>query len=272
MKKTISYAMIFSAIFMVGCEQKEYQTPSERGVSNSSTTQTHVTAPNSQAYKSVSETAEDKELKDMVSKMKEQDPSIVDAYYSVDDAGQKILNVVKEEAGSVVDAAGNVVEQATSGGGLSTFMWAMAGGLTASALFNAFNKNKGNMSAVSSQYRPLETRRGSYSSYQAQKQSAVSNYRSKFSPVNANMNKNRNVMSPSVNTSNRPTTTVTNAPTNKFTPVTPNSATGAPLSKDAYRTQVVTKPKSSETSYQSAKPAKKTSMFKRSGSIFKKRR
>ena len=272
MKKTISYAMIFSAIFMVGCEQKEYQTPAERGVSNSTPTQTHTTAPNSQTYQAVSETAEDKELKDMVAKMKAQDPSIVDAYYSVDEAGQKILNLVKEEAGGAVDAAGNVVEQATSGSGLSTFMWAMAGGLTASALFNAFSNNKGNMAAVNSQYRPMDTKRGTYSSYQAQKQSAVSNYRSKFSPVNANMNKNRNVMSPSVNTSNRPTTTVTNAPTNKFTPVTPNSATGAPLSRDAYRTQVVTKPKSSDSSYQAAKPTKKTSMFKRSGSIFKKRR
>lgn len=96
MKKTISYAMIFSAIFMVGCEQKEYQTPAERGVSNSTTTQT--TAPNSQAYQAISETAEDKELKDMVAQMKAQDPSIVDAYYSVDEAGQKILNLVKEEA------------------------------------------------------------------------------------------------------------------------------------------------------------------------------
>lgn len=270
MKKTISYAMIFSAIFMVGCEQKEYQTPSERGVSTSPTTQTHVTAPNSQAYQSVSETAEDKELKDIVSKMKAQDPSIVDAYYSVDDAGQKILNVVKEGAGTVVDAAGNVVEQATSGSGLSTFMWAMAGGLTANAIFNAFSKNKGNMSAVNSQYRPLETRRGTYSSYQSQKQSAVSNYRSKFTPVNG-MNSNRNALAPA-KAPVRPTTPVTNAPTNKFTPVTPNSVTGAPLSKDAYRTQVVTKPKTTSTSYQSAQPAKKTSMFKRSGSIFKKRR
>lgn len=271
MKKTISYAMIFSAIFMVGCEQKEYQTPSERGVSNSTPTQTHTTAPNSQAYQAVSETAEDKELKDMVAKMKAQDPSIVDAYYSVDEAGQKILNLVKEEAGAAVDAAGNVVESATSGSGLSTFMWAMAGGLTASALFNAFSNNKGNMAAVNNQYRPMDTKRGTYSSYQAQKQSAVSNYRSKFTPVNG-MNSNRNALSPSVNTATRPTTSVTNAPTNKFTPVTPNSATGAPLSKDAYRTQVVTKPKSSDSTYQAAKPAKKTSMFKRSGSIFKKRR
>lgn len=270
MKKTISYAMIFSAIFMVGCEQKEYQTPSERGVSNSTPTQTQTTAPNSQAYQAVSETAEDKELKDMVAKMKAQDPSIVDAYYSVDEAGQKVLNLVKEEAGSVVDAAGNVVEQATSGSGLSTFMWAMAGGLTASALFNAFNKNKGNMAAVNSQYRPMDTKRGTYSSYQAQKQSAVSNYRSKFTPVNG-MNSNRNALAPA-KAPVRPTTPVTNAPTNKFTPVTPNSATGAPLSKDAYRTQVVTKPKTTSSSYQSAQPAKKTSMFKRSGSIFKKRR
>jgi len=270
MKKTISYAMIFSAIFMVGCEQKEYQTPSERGVSHSTPTQTQTTAPNSQAYQAVSETAEDKELKDMVAKMKAQDPSIVDAYYSVDEAGQKVLNLVKEEAGSVVDAAGNVVEQATSGSGLSTFMWAMAGGLTASALFNAFNKNKGNMAAVNSQYRPMDTKRGTYSSYQAQKQSAVSNYRSKFTPVNG-MNSNRNALAPA-KAPVRPTTPVTNAPTNKFTPVTPNSATGAPLSKDAYRTQVVTKPKTTSSSYQSAQPAKKTSMFKRSGSIFKKRR
>ena len=270
MKKTISYAMIFSAIFMVGCEQKEYQTPTERGVSNSKPTQTQTTSPNSQAYQAVSETAEDKELKDMVAKMKAQDPSIVDAYYSVDEAGQKVLNLVKEEAGSVVDAAGNVVEQATSGSGLSTFMWAMAGGLTASALFNAFNKNKGNMAAVNSQYRPMDTKRGTYSSYQAQKQSAVSNYRSKFTPVNG-MNSNRNSLAPA-KAPVRPTTPVTNAPTNKFTPVTPNSATGAPLSKDAYRTQVVTKPKTTSSSYQSAQPAKKTSMFKRSGSIFKKRR
>lgn len=270
MKKTISYAMIFSAIFMVGCEQKEYQTPSERGVSNSTTTQTQTTAPNSQAYQAISETAEDKELKDMVTKMKAQDPSIVDAYYSVDEAGQKVLNLVKEEASAAVDAAGNAVESATSGGGLSTFMWAMAGGLTASALFNAFNNNKGNMAAVNNQYRPMDTKRGTYSSYQAQKQSAVSNYRSKFSPVNGT-NSNRNALAPA-KAPVRPTTSVTNAPTNKFTPVTPNATTGAPLSKDAYRTQVVTKPKSTDSSYQAAKPAKKTNMFKRSSSIFKKRR
>jgi len=270
MKKTISYAMIFSAILMTGCEQKEYQTPTERGVSNSTQTVT-TTAPNSQTYQASYETAEDKELKDIVAKMKAQDPSIIDAYYSVDESGQKILNLVKEEAGSVADAADKAVETATSGSGLSTFMWAMAGGLTANALFNAFSSNKGNMSALTNQYKPMGTQRGTYQAYQAQKHSAVTNYRSKFAPNNG-FNSNRNALSPSVNTANRPTTPVTNTTTNKLTPVKPNAVTGAPLSKEAYRTQIVTKPKANTTTYQATKPTTKTSVFKRGGSIFKKRR
>lgn len=269
MKKTISYAMIFSAILMTGCEQKEYQTPAERGVSNSTSTVT-TTAPNSQAYQATYETAEDKELKDIVAKMKAQDPSIIDAYYSVDESGQKILNLVKEEAGSLVDAAGKAVETATSGSGLSTFMWAMAGGLTANALFNAFSNNKGNMSALTNQYRPMNTQRGTYQAYQAQKHAAVTNYRSKFSSVNG-VSSNRNALAPATNTV-RPTAPVTNVATNKLTPVKPNAVTGAPLSKEAYRTQIVTKPKANTTTYQATKPTAKTSVFKRSGSIFKKRR
>lgn len=252
---------------MVGCDQKEYKTPAERGVSNSTTTQT--SSLNSQASQSVPETAEERELKDILVKMKQQDPSIVDAYYSVDDSGQKILNLVKEEPSTAANTSGSSGESTSGGSGLSTFMWAMAGGLTASALFNAFNSNKGNMSAMTNQYRPMNTQRGTYSSYQAQKQSAVSQYRSKFTPVNR-MNSNR--LAPTNNSISRPTTPVTNATTNKFTPVTPNTVTGAPLSKDAYRTQVVTKPKPTTSSYNSTQVTKKPSVFKRSGSIFGKRR
>lgn len=273
MKRTLSYAMIFSVIFMTGCDQKEYKTPAERGVSTSSVAQTPSTASTNQnSQTATATTAEEQELKDIVAKMKQQDPSIVDAYYSVDASGQKILNLVKEEAGSVVDSAGKAVESATSGSGLSTFMWAMAGGLTANALYNAFSNNKGNMAAMNNQYRPVNVQRGNYASYQAQKQTAVSQYRSSFKPV-TNVN-NRNALAPSKNIV-RPVTAPTNAvnsTTNKFSPVTPNATTGAPLSREAYRTQVVTRPKSTTSSYQSAQPVKKTTVFKRSGSIFKKRR
>jgi len=236
MLKTLSYAVAFATIFLTGCDQKEYQTPAERGVGNSSQS---VQEPSSQSSVTVEE---ENELKALVADMKSKDPTIVDAYYSVGEDGQKILNVVKEDektAGSGSEASGS--------SGLSTFMWAMAGGLTANALFNAFSNNRGNMSAVANQYRPMNTNRTSYSGYTAQKQMAQSGYRGSIDP-------NKFQPKRSIDTSK------------KLTPVTKNSNNVRPLSQDAYR-NTSTRPvetrviqKQSTSSYSKPKP----SIFKRS--------
>ncbi len=219
MKKTMMYACLFSAVFMVGCDQSsEYKAPIGSSLEKTVTTQS-----GSSQYQSTYETEDEKELKTIVEKMKSQDPTIVDAYYSVDEQGQKILNVVKQDETS--SDSGNTSADGSSG--LSTFMWAMAGGLTANMLYNAFTSNKGNMSAVSNQYRPMGTTRSSYSQYTANKQSSVSKYRS----LNSNI---------------KPVPKAVNS-TSKLTPVD-TTKKAQPLSQNSYRDQPykvreVTKPK-----------------------------
>lgn len=254
MKKMLSFAMMFSVVFMVGCEQKDYQTPAER---KSLSSTTHSTQVNSETYQSTYVSDEDKELAAMVTKMKQEDPTIIDAYYSVGENGQKVLNLVKQDATTPNGSSGT----STTESGISTFMWGMAGGLTASMLMNSFMNNRGNMNAMTNQYKPMSTNRGNYASYQAQKNSAISQYRT--SGIN------QNKFNPSTNTSKSIDTT------KKLTPVAPSAVKAAPLSQDAYRTAppVTNKPASTlsqpvETRVIKQAPTQ-TSSYKKSSSLFK---
>lgn len=171
MKKTFVYAVIFSTIFATGCEQKS-ETPHNASISNHT-----INTAGDQTYQSLYETDEEKELKAIVEKMKVQDPSIVDAYYSINEQGEKILNLVKRDE-NLVNSGVQSESSADSSSGLSTFMWSMAGGFAASMLYDSFTKNKGNMNAVSNQYKPMSMNRSSYSQYTEKKQSSVKSYRS----------------------------------------------------------------------------------------------
>lgn len=239
MKKTFVYAVIFSTIFATGCDQKS-ETPHNTSISNHT-----INTAGDQAYQSLYETEEEKELKTIVEKMKLQDPTIVDAYYSFDKQGEKILNVVKEDESTVGDTNGNSSDGSS---GLSTFMWSMAGGFAASMLYDSFTKNKGNMNAVSNQYRPMGTNRSTYSQYTANKQNSVKQYRA----LNSNI---------------KPVPSAVNS-TRKLTPVD-TTKNVQPLSQNSYRDQSykvreVTKPKPS---------TKKSSLTKKSKFIkFGKRR
>lgn len=218
MKKTFIYSMLFTTIFLTGCEQphdpmKEFSTKSVEKPSINETV--------TQATQNI-----DPELNEMVKKLQLEDPTIVDAYYSFDENGEKILNIVKEDSTSKEGSSG-----------LSTFMWAMAGGLTANMLFNSLSQNKGNMNSVSNQYKPLKRYSSSYDTYKQDKMIASNK---------SSLQK-----------------------TNKLTPVDTTKKV-APLSKNAYRdTNVSQKPKTITKTVKT----KKTSYFKKSfkRSLFKRR-
>lgn len=251
-KKTISYAVLFSAVLLTGCNN-EYEAPKNSSLHSSNVNSSSLNS-NNQTYQPTYESAEDKELKEILAKMKAQDPSIVDAYFSVDENGEKMLNLVKKDENAPVDNVAGTGSNSSSSEGsgssaLSTFMWSMAGGFAASMLYDSFTKNKGNMSAVTSQYKPSATGRSSFAAYNATKQASVKNYQ-------AYQNKLAPVKSPNSLNS-----------TQKLKPVDATKKV-QPLSQDAYRnqpykTQVVKqKPTTSAASnYVKPKPAQKQRSF-----------
>lgn len=218
-KKTIAYAVLFSAVLLTGCNN-EYEAPKNSSLHSSNAPSSSV-SNNNQTYQPTYESAEDKELKEILAKMKAQDPSIVDAYFSVDENGEKMLNLVKKDENASTESVAGGNSSSSEGSGqsaLSTFMWSMAGGFAASMLYDAFTKNKGNMSAVTNQYKPVSTGRSSFSSYAANKQASVRNYQAY-----------QNKLAPA-----KPFNTLGSA--QKLKPVDATKK-AQPLSQDAYRNQ-----------------------------------
>jgi hypothetical protein len=230
MHKTLTYALIFSTILLAGCDQ------SQDNLQNFSAKQMlppTITEPINTAVQEVAQNV-DTELLSMVEKLKLEDPTIVDAYYSQDENGEKVLNVVKEDSNPTEGSSG-----------LSTFMWAMAGGLTANMLFNSMSSNKGNMNSVTNQFKPIKRYSSSYDSYNQDKMTST----------------HKSSLNKSINTST--------FNSNKFTPVDTTKQV-APLSKDAYRnTNVTQEPK---TLTKTVKTKKKSYLRKSFGrSLFKRR-
>ncbi|WP_018693423.1 hypothetical protein [Algicola sagamiensis] len=87
-------------------------------------------------------TKEKQELKAFLQEMQAKDPSIVDAYYSFDDNGEKVLNVIREKEPEGTQTEGSESTPVAESQGLSgaeVMLYALAGGLTAAALAKAFS-------------------------------------------------------------------------------------------------------------------------------------
>ncbi len=88
--------------------------------------------------------AEKQELKEFLEEAKKRDPNIVDAYYSVDENGNKIINLVRNASPAPTTAEGEKAAEASKDEGLGmleTVGLAMAGGMVGSMLANALVPN-----------------------------------------------------------------------------------------------------------------------------------
>lgn len=124
--------ILMGSVFLAGCDQ-----------STSYQGNTSQPLPFEVAKHEAPLSDEQVELQNMLKEMQAKDPSIVDAYYSVNENGEKYLTVVQEDPNATTESGGS---------GLSTFMWAMAGGLAANALFNAFSS--GGMKGMVNSHKP----------------------------------------------------------------------------------------------------------------------
>lgn len=125
---------------------------------------------------------DNQELKEFIASAKEKDPSIVDAYYSVNDDGEKVINVVRDSGEK--DSEGFSM--------LETAGLAVAGGLAGAALANALIPNNPpqnyyqTRSAYYAKESPEEERRRrglAYYNYNQHSAAAVASSRSLSSSV-----------------------------------------------------------------------------------------
>ena len=201
MKNIALSFLVISSILMVGCDQgNDYKLPEK----NSQSTTVIPAPPSAQI------TQEQAELKEYLAQMQAKDPSIVDAYYGVDENGEKVLHVIqKDESSTASDGSGSA---------LSSFMWSMAGGLTGAMLMNAF-MNRGGMSGMTNNYPPNKSavmNRSQYLNSKAQSRTAYGSFASRTGQKNI-YGKPMNTITPTNgNSVNRSATTQT-SPSNTRT-------------------------------------------------------
>lgn len=110
-----------SSLALIGCEHSEPSPPTIDDLVHKEATKASLEQSN----------REQQELKEFLAAARERDPSVVDAYYSVDEKGNKVINLVR-----------NTGEKDDSGMGvLETVGMAMVGGMVGSMLANALVPN-----------------------------------------------------------------------------------------------------------------------------------
>lgn len=173
--KILSLSLLFS---LVGCyEQTPPPAPPEKVIEQ-------VQVPATPAAPELSE-EEKKELAEFLAEAKTRDPNIIDAYYSVDAEGNKIINLVRTVTPAPATAAAAGEQQADEGlGMLETVGLAMAGGLVGSMLANALIPN--NPSPAHYQQNAAYYQRQTPEEAQRYRNNAVSSYNNQLvSPSSA---------------------------------------------------------------------------------------
>jgi len=146
MKKLAVAAVIPTlALALVGCDETSTVTPQQ--IDSATRTQLNQ---------------DDAELKQALADAKAKDPSITDMYYSVNDKGEKELNVVRE-----------VKDPKTGESMASSSVWPLLGGMAAGMLVaNMFNSSGGYNSA----YRPSYSYTRSYDDERKRRGAATAGY------------------------------------------------------------------------------------------------
>ncbi|UUW39781.1 hypothetical protein VP14_094 [Vibrio phage VPMCC14] len=129
MKMKYLATAIASVLVITGCEQSH---------DNVTTVPTMDDLVRQEAIKqSLSESNKEKEeIRMFLETARKQDPSIKDAYYSYDENGNKMLNVVREDTSQQSSSDGD-----EGLGGMEVFALAAVGGLVGSALANSMMSN-----------------------------------------------------------------------------------------------------------------------------------
>lgn len=144
--KILSLSLLFS---LAGCgEQTPPPAPPEKVAEQVQTPATPVTTPTAApvagaavvtaaaAVPATEQSEEEKkELAEFLAEAKKRDPNIIDAYYSVDDKGNKIINLVRNADPAKTAEGEKPAEEGL--GMLETVGLAMAGGMVGSMLANA---------------------------------------------------------------------------------------------------------------------------------------
>lgn len=135
MKKTVLATAIGSAMVLTltGCgEEPRYEEPTPTVTVEDMVHKQAIADALSQSNK------EQQELKAFLEEAKKKDPSIVDAYYSLDANGNKIINIVRNNGTLPATSPSTTQPQQDEGlSSLETVGLAVAGGLAGAALANA---------------------------------------------------------------------------------------------------------------------------------------
>lgn len=146
---------------------------------------------------SLSEANKDKEeIKAFLEVAQKEDPSIVDAYYSYDENGERMLNVVRDNKGGSSENQSSADNDLS---GMEIFALSAAGGMVGAMLANQMMSNP-NYHNQTYRQRTYSSRSMSRNEYRNHKKSFTSSYASKRMSKNINYVKNNKTKMASLTT------------------------------------------------------------------------